>query len=145
MVLENSFRDWQLLHFRQTHLDFRLNLRAPHHTRRRCHAYISNAADALLTSDIPDKCILITAWHPAESIKITVFNNGPSIPKTQQNKVFAPFFTTKKKGKGLGLGMAIVHQIIQRHTGTIEVNSEEGKGVEFNITLPLDPLGRTQR
>jgi signal transduction histidine kinase len=40
--------------------------------------------------------------------------------------------------------MSIVHQIVQRHAGTIEVNSEEGSGVEFHITLPLDPLGRTQ-
>lgn len=105
---------------------------------------ISNAADALHGSDTLDKYISITVWHSAESIKIIVFNNGPSIPKAQQDKMFAPFFTTKSKGKGLGLGMSIVHQIVQRHAGTIEVNSEEGSGVEFHITLPLDPLGRTQ-
>lgn len=47
-----------------------------------------------------------------------------------------PFFTTKAIGKGTGLGLSISHGIIEKHRGEVEVNSVEGKGSEFVITLP---------
>jgi len=52
-------------------------------------------------------------------------------------KLFTPFFTTKGKGKGVGLGLAVSYGIIQRHQGTIEVQSKEGGGTTFTISLPL--------
>jgi signal transduction histidine kinase len=53
-------------------------------------------------------------------------------------KVFEPFFSTKRKGTGLGL--SIVHQIVEGHGGDIQVESQEGEGTFFQITLPI---GRT--
>lgn len=53
------------------------------------------------------------------------------------DKIFEPYFTTKKKGKGTGLGMAVVYGIIQKHTGTITVESAPGKGASFSVYLPL--------
>ncbi len=53
------------------------------------------------------------------------------------HNIFNPFFTTKAKGTGLGL--TIVHAIVERHSGTIHLDNQEGKGVTFSIFLPLFP------
>ena len=52
-------------------------------------------------------------------------------------KIFDPFFTTKDVGKGSGLGLFIVHEIIEEHDGCIAVDSEPGKGTTFLIRLPV--------
>ncbi len=52
-------------------------------------------------------------------------------------RIFEPFFTTKSEGKGVGLGLAIAYGIIERHQGTIEVESAPGQGTTFTMTLPL--------
>ena len=49
--------------------------------------------------------------------------------------IFEPFYTTKEVGKGTGLGLSLCYEIIQKHNGTIEVKSEEGKGATFTIKL----------
>ncbi len=65
---------------------------------------------------------------------IKIADSGPGIPRGSIDKIFEPFFTTKDKGTGLGL--AIVYNIIKKHGGDIAVDSEEGKGTTFTITLP---------
>ena len=71
-------------------------------------------------------------------VSIKISDTGYGIPKKDIPKIFGPFFTTKggKDGIGLGLGLSIVQNIIQRHHGTIDVQSEAGKGTVFTITLP---------
>ncbi len=69
-------------------------------------------------------------------IKLSVKDNGPGISKDIINKIFDPFFSTKSKAEGTGLGLAVVHGIIQSHSGTIKVVSEEEKGTTFDILLP---------
>jgi signal transduction histidine kinase len=65
---------------------------------------------------------------------------GCGIPKANQSKVFDPFFTTKPVGKGTGQGLAIAYGVIvQKHDGTIEVESDPGCGTTFIIRLPLAP------
>jgi PAS domain S-box-containing protein len=76
-------------------------------------------------------------------IKLSVKDNGPGIPKDIINKIFDPFFSTKSKTEGTGLGLAVVHGIIQSHQGSIEVRSEEDKGTTFEILLPAVAAGRT--
>jgi len=68
------------------------------------------------------------------SVMIRVADAGKGIPRESLDKIFEPFFTTKDKGTGLGL--AIVYNIIKKHHGDITVESEEGKGTVFTITLP---------
>ncbi len=69
-------------------------------------------------------------------VVITVSDSGTGIPKEVAQRIFDPFFTTKDERSGTGLGLAIVYGIVEKHGGTIEVHSEEGKGTTFTITLP---------
>jgi two-component system NtrC family sensor kinase len=70
-------------------------------------------------------------------VKVDVSDTGVGIPKENMRKLFTPFFTTKERGKGVGLGLAVVHGIIERHKGRIKVDSEVGKGTTFSIYLEL--------
>lgn len=73
-----------------------------------------------------------------QKLEITIADNGKGIKADFLPKIFVPFFTTRKKGTGLGL--SICEQIIKAHNGSIGVKSEEGKGTEFTITLPIKPI-----
>jgi signal transduction histidine kinase len=68
-------------------------------------------------------------------IRIDVQDTGCGISKENMGKLFTPFFTTKVRGKGVGLGLAVVHGIIERHKGRIKVQSEAGKGTTFSVYL----------
>jgi two-component system sensor histidine kinase HydH len=71
-----------------------------------------------------------------EFLKVSISDTGRGIPREDLGKVFDPFFSTKRKGTGLGL--AIVHQIVESHRGEITVDSREGEGTTFQITLPMN-------
>ena len=66
---------------------------------------------------------------------LRVTDNGKGMTEEQVQRVFAPFFTTKKEGTGLGL--ALVQQIVSEHGGHVECESTSGKGTTFTIFLPL--------
>ena len=70
------------------------------------------------------------------SIQIRISDTGCGIPKALQGKIFEPFFTTKGTGKGTGLGLAIVAQVVEDHHGKIQVESKEGSGTTFTVSLP---------
>ncbi len=70
-----------------------------------------------------------------KTIEVEISDNGPGISAEQLDKIFDPFYTTKKGGTGLGL--FITHMIISRHNGRIEVESEVGKGSTFTVSLPV--------
>lgn len=69
-------------------------------------------------------------------VKIAISDTGYGISKENLKRIFDPYFTTKKKGKGTGLGLAMVHGIIKEHQGTISVKSQVEKGSTFEILLP---------
>jgi two-component system NtrC family sensor kinase len=71
-----------------------------------------------------------------DTVDIEIRDTGPGIPPDILHKIFDPFFTTKDVGKGSGLGLSIVHEIIEEHDGCIAVESEQGKGTVFFISLP---------
>jgi two-component system sensor histidine kinase PilS (NtrC family) len=74
------------------------------------------------------------AGRKAEVVEISFQDTGEGIPKSNLDKIFLPFFTTKKRGSGLGL--AAVHRIIDLHGGWIKVDSQEGDGTRFGVCLP---------
>lgn len=82
--------------------------------------------------------VLIQTENPTSStVKISISDSGKGIPKTVQAHIFQPFFTTKDKDHGNGLGLSIVKTIVESFKGRIDFTSEEGKGTQFNIELPL--------
>ncbi len=76
---------------------------------------------------------------------ITIKDNANGISKNNLTKIFEPFFTTKSVGEGTGLGLALSYEIIQQHSGDLTVESEEGKGATFTLTLPLTELNNNHR
>ncbi|MFA6260594.1 MAG: ATP-binding protein [Bacteroidia bacterium] len=95
---------------------------------------IYNAADA-----IPEKGkIEIKTWLEDESIKISITDNGKGMSEEIRSRIFEPFYTTKDVGKGTGLGLSISFGIIEKHNGKITVDSKEGIGTTFTISLPLN-------
>jgi CheY-like chemotaxis protein len=73
---------------------------------------------------------------PGTYVQLTIRDNGCGMTPAEQEHLFEPFYTTKPKGRGTGLGLAVVHGIIQGHHGTISVHSIPGLGTRFEILLP---------
>ncbi len=84
--------------------------------------------------------IKIKTWADRSNIFVSIKDNGCGIPEKYLSKIFEPFFTTKEVGKGTGLGLSLSYDIVKKHGGTIDVNSIEGEGSEFVITLPIGGL-----
>ena len=100
---------------------------------------LTNAAQA-----IGDKggTISVSARNQDARVLLTVTDDGPGIPPDVLPRIFDPFFTTKDVGEGSGLGLSIVHGIIERHGGHIDVESQPGQGTKFSISFPLPPAPR---
>ncbi len=98
-----------------------------------------NSRDAFeMVSDDRDKRILIETSLKGEDLEVIYKDNATGIAKQITDRVFDPFFTTKEVGKGTGLGLYIVRNIIDKHQGTIVVDSEQGAWTKYIITLPID-------
>jgi two-component system NtrC family sensor kinase len=80
---------------------------------------------------------------PGGAIVLQVRDTGCGIPPEHRARIFEPFFTTKKEGSGVGLGLAVVYGIVERHHGRIDVESAPGAGTLFTVHLPLrQPAGK---
>lgn len=77
-------------------------------------------------------------------VELSVADTGVGIPAENMEKIFDPYFTTRAAGEGTGLGLAVVHGIVTRHSGRIVVVSDPGQGTKFTVYLPISPtkLGR---
>jgi PAS domain S-box-containing protein len=93
---------------------------------------VANAIHAMPTGGT----LRIGLAQDQNSVTLTVADTGHGIPQEMLPKVFEPFFTTKEFGKGTGLGLTVVKGIIDEHQGAITVESEEGKGTTFTVSLP---------
>ncbi|MFZ5994824.1 MAG: PAS domain S-box protein [Thermodesulfobacteriota bacterium] len=74
---------------------------------------------------------------PGKYILISISDTGMGIEQAIKKRIFEPFFTTKEKGKGTGLGLAMVYGIVKSHGGYVNFYSEKGRGTRFNVYLPI--------
>jgi signal transduction histidine kinase len=81
--------------------------------------------------------VTVSTKREGDIIKISTQDNGTGIPDNICQKIFQPFFTTKPTGQGTGLGLSLSYDIIKANGGEIKVTSEDGKGSEFTVCLPL--------
>ncbi|MBW1705863.1 MAG: PAS domain S-box protein [Deltaproteobacteria bacterium] len=95
---------------------------------------VSNASEAMTKGGI----LSLTASCPGDDgfLDVLISDTGCGIPQKDLKNIFEPFFTTKEEGKGVGLGLSVVYGIITRHNGSIDVESEPGKGSSFKVRLP---------
>lgn len=96
---------------------------------------VDNALDAMEPAN--KGRLEIATTKDRQCVHITVTDNGPGIPEAIQSRIFEPFFTTKDMGKGTGLGLDVVAQIVQRHRGSVKQTSVPGKTI-FTISFPIE-------
>ena len=104
----------------------------PEQLRRVVINLVDNAVEAMERRG----CITIDAAHDAAVgvVRLVVADDGPGIPPADREKLFMPYFSTKRRGSGLGL--AIVRRIIAEHGGSIDVAENQPRGTRFTIELP---------
>ena len=81
--------------------------------------------------------LTVRTAREGNKVLITTQDTGIGIPEEIRDKIFEAFFTTKQKVKGVGLGLSVCYGIIKDHSGEIKVESEEGRGTTFVISLPI--------
>lgn len=107
---------------------------SPNQIKQTCLAILVNATEAVGENGE----IIVRTLNQGESqIRIEFTDNGVGIAEEDIPHIFEPFFSTKTKTSGIGLGLSIVHGIVQSHNGKIEVKSERGTGTTISIILPL--------
>ena len=92
---------------------------------------VKNASQAMTTGGT----LTLQTGETSDGVWVSVTDTGGGIPQEQINRIFEPFYTTKKKGSGLGL--MIVQRIVRAHNGRIELESHVGRGTTFRVWLPL--------
>jgi two-component system NtrC family sensor kinase len=102
--------------------------------KQACVALLVNASEAVTENG---EIVIRTKNPDADHVRIEISDNGIGITAEVIPHIFEPFFSTKHNASGIGLGLPIVHGIVQSHQGKIEVKSEPGKGTTMSITLPL--------
>ncbi len=89
--------------------------------------------------------ITITTRREGDMVRLSISDTGTGIPEGHREKIFDPFFTTKEVGRGTGQGLAIVHDIVvEKHDGTIDVESEVGRGTTVHIRIPIGGDRKTE-
>ena len=81
--------------------------------------------------------ITVSTGCSDDSVWIKIADSGKGIEPAHLKRIFEPFFTTKPVGVGTGLGLSVSYSIVRRHGGSLEVDSEVGKGTTFTIRLPV--------
>ncbi|MFA5906384.1 MAG: PhnD/SsuA/transferrin family substrate-binding protein, partial [Desulfobacula sp.] len=104
------------------------------------HAMEDNGGELKLTLkgvELGEHDLMNPDMAPGLYACLTIADTGKGMDKDVINKIFEPFFTTKEKGKGTGMGLSVVHGIVQSMCGAIQVYSEPGQGTEFHVFLPI--------
>lgn len=104
---------------------------------------VMNASQAM--QDRPERNLSIAARLEGDRLAIAVGDTGEGMPPEVLEKIFTPFFSTKPRGQGTGLGLSVSHRIVTQHQGAIRIESEPGKGTTFTVFLPVAPEVRADQ
>ena len=101
---------------------------------------ILNSKDAIIqkmesVKDFAGAIKITTTFHDT-FVKLVIEDNGPGIPEDTIPKIWTPFFTTKQKGKGTGIGLSLSHRIIKEHNADVSINTS-GNGTIFTVIFPV--------
>ena len=96
----------------------------------------TNALDAMPGGGTLTVQVRLQGTH----VEIRVTDTGTGIPADIRKRIFEPFFTTKEVGKGTGLGLSLIYEIVKNHQGTVDLETEAGKGTTFIVRLPAAEL-----
>jgi two-component system NtrC family sensor kinase len=107
---------------------------SPNQIKQACVAMLVNASEAVQDNG---EIVIRTKNTDEDTVTFEITDNGGGIAQEDIPHIFEPFFSTKQDVSGIGLGLAIVHGIIQNHKGKIQVRSEPGEGTTLSVTLPL--------
>jgi len=80
--------------------------------------------------------LTVVTRRRGDDVEVSVADEGPGIPERIRGSLFEPFVTTKPEGKGTGLGLSTVLMVVERHNGSVDFDTEEGRGTTFRLTLP---------
>jgi two-component system, NtrC family, sensor kinase len=100
-----------------------------------CQVFLNIILNSLQSGSEKPRILLTTSCED-DLIAVSISDNGNGIPADIRNRIFDPFFTTKEVGKGTGMGLSVVYEIVTAYGGTIEVKSEPGEGATFLLKLP---------
>ena len=103
---------------------------------------LKNAAEAIETHGSGGIRVRVSSQEGR--LVVRVEDDGPGMSAEVQSRLFEPFFTTKEAGRGTGLGLSMCRRIVVEHEGTIEVESEPGRGTAFTVALPVEGRGGAQ-
>lgn len=98
--------------------------------------FILNARDALAEVEPDGGRLLQIRCLPGDPVRMEVEDNGKGMSEEVKARIFEPFYTTKPVGKGVGLGLSIVYQILGRHSAKVEIHSQPGRGTTFVVSFP---------
>jgi len=107
---------------------------SPNQIKQACVAMLVNATEAVTENG---EIVVRTSNPDQDTVKLEISDNGIGISAEDIPHIFEPFFSTKQQARGIGLGLPIVHGIIQSHKGKIQVKSEPGHGTTISILLPI--------
>jgi two-component system, NtrC family, sensor kinase len=119
-------------------MDFRAEndkvLSSPNQIKQACVALLVNASEAVSEAG---EIIIRTSNPDPDHFRVDIIDNGVGISEQELPHIFEPFYSTKRETSGIGLGLAIVHGIVENHKGRTRVDSQPGRGTIISIILPL--------
>ncbi len=106
---------------------------------------IINAQHALADQPLPRALKIAARQQDADTITMSIADNGPGVPDELRERIFEPFFTTKPEGLGTGIGLSVCHSILSSHGGTIAIADSALGGAEFALSLPIRDNGHASQ
>jgi two-component system, NtrC family, sensor kinase len=140
-ILQGTY-ELMMHHIRIANITFLTDLSArhdviycsPNQIKQACIAILVNASEAVSENG---EIVIRTKNSDENTIRLEISDNGSGIAPEDIPHIFEPFFSTKREARGIGLGLAIVHGIVQNHNGKAEVDSVVGRGTTISLVFPL--------